>query len=323
MAPKRNEAPTPTDIEAPTPTGIEAPTPTGIEAPTPTDIVRTRSLKSNAPFTFGPQEFTYGGGPLIRAAKVFTIFWGSHWNEDPLLKTQMQNLNDFFDFIFAEEELIEKLKEYSVPRWKITRGERLGTADEMILQSLGADIRIKGLSVTDEQIKQMLIGVNKQFRENNVENNPNLLYFVYLPPKVKLVRGTQESCKDFCGYHSHINKKIFYAAVPYPDNPDCEHCKGDLAPFDALTLTSSHELWEAITDPIPPKGWYDNQRGEEICDGYEWKREDIKRYSVQFLPEKRMTDSRIIELAIKGIEAERTRLDEELAALTHQLKTKP
>src|SRR5215813_10688137 len=36
-----------------------------------------------------------------------------------------------------------------------------------------------------------------------------------------------------------------------------------------------------------------------------------------------MTNSRIIELAIKGLEAERARIDEELAALRHQLNTKP
>jgi hypothetical protein len=41
------------------------------------------------------------------------------------------------------------------------------------------------------------------------------------------------------------------------------------------------------------------------------------------VPEKEMINTRIIELAIKGLEAVRTRLDEELAALTHQLKTKP
>ena len=36
-----------------------------------------------------------------------------------------------------------------------------------------------------------------------------------------------------------------------------------------------------------------------------------------------MTNSRIIELAIKGLEAERARIDEELAVLRHELNTKP
>jgi hypothetical protein len=36
-----------------------------------------------------------------------------------------------------------------------------------------------------------------------------------------------------------------------------------------------------------------------------------------------MTNSRIIELAIKGLEAERAKIDEELVALRNQLHTKP
>jgi len=36
-----------------------------------------------------------------------------------------------------------------------------------------------------------------------------------------------------------------------------------------------------------------------------------------------MTNSRIIELAIKGLEAERAKIDEELAALRNQLHTNP
>src|SRR5947209_20620132 len=52
--------------------------------------------------------------------------------------------------------------------------------------------------------------------------------------------------------------------MPYPD---CAGCIGGLAAFDALTTTSSHELCEAITDPIPGQGWYDDANGEigDIC----------------------------------------------------------
>src|SRR6185312_10360249 len=44
-------------------------------------------------------------------------------------------------------------------------------------------------------------------------------------------------------------------------------CAGGLALLDALTSTSSHELCEAITDPVPGDGWYDDQNGEigDIC----------------------------------------------------------
>ena len=65
--------------------------------------------------------------------------------------------------------------------------------------------------------------------------------------------------------------------MPYPD---CQGCIGSLAAFDALTSTSSHELSEAITDPIPGQGWYDQNNGEigDIC---AWKTKQVGNYTVQ------------------------------------------
>jgi hypothetical protein len=50
--------------------------------------------------------------------------------------------------------------------------------------------------------------------------------------------------------------------------------------FSALMVTSSHELCEAITDPVPGKGWYDDANGEigDIC---AWKTKTIGAYTVQ------------------------------------------
>ena len=65
--------------------------------------------------------------------------------------------------------------------------------------------------------------------------------------------------------------------MPYPG---CLGCTGNLAPLDALTSTSSHELCEAITDPIPGQGWYDDANGEigDIC---AWKTKQLGAYTVQ------------------------------------------
>lgn len=105
----------------------------------------------------------------------------------------------------------------------------------------------------------------------------NSLYFVYLPPGVAVVQGGSKSCQAFCGYHDAINNQIFYAAMPYPG---CAGCLGGLQTLDALTSTSSHELCEAITDPVPGQGWYDDNNGEigDIC---AWKTEKVGQYTVQ------------------------------------------
>ena len=47
-----------------------------------------------------------------------------------------------------------------------------------------------------------------------------------------------------------------------------------------LTATSSHELCEAITDPIPGAGWYNDTNGEigDIC---AWSFKQVAGYMVQ------------------------------------------
>ena len=65
--------------------------------------------------------------------------------------------------------------------------------------------------------------------------------------------------------------------LPYPD---CSGCTGGQDTFTALTITTSHELCEAITDPIPGEGWYDDANGEigDIC---AWKTKTVGKYTVQ------------------------------------------
>jgi hypothetical protein len=55
-----------------------------------------------------------------------------------------------------------------------------------------------------------------------------------------------------------------------------------LAPLDALTSVCSHELAEAITDPVPGQGWYDDAKGEigDIC---AWQNKQLGTYEVQLL----------------------------------------
>jgi hypothetical protein len=85
------------------------------------------------------------------------------------------------------------------------------------------------------------------------------------------------SCVNFCGYHNDIDGQVFYAVMPYPA---CAGCTSGLSVIDALTATTSHELAEAITDPIPGQGWYDDQNGEigDIC---AWQTKKLGDYTVQ------------------------------------------
>ena len=211
-------------------------------------------------------KLTYRNGPLMASVEVFTVFWGAAWNSAPQ-DAIMAEINQFFDAILTSE-LIDQLAEYSVANFQITHGKRTGTT---VLNSPAL-----GKSVQDSAIQQALeseISANAAFPKPT----PSTLYFLYFPPGVKVIQGGAASCTAFCGYHNDINGQIFYAAMPYPG---CAGCVGGLQPIDALTSTSSHELCEAITDPIPGEGWYDDVNGEigDIC---AWQTKKIGNYIVQ------------------------------------------
>ena len=229
------------------------------------DTVSTPTVDAAAAVPAVPPQLTYRNGPLIAAPEVFTIFWGAAWQSAPA--GMASQVNQFFDYILASP-LLDQLSEYNVPAYSITHGKHTG--------SLTVATPAPRHSVTDTAIQHML---QTEIASNPAlpHPTPNTLYFVYLPPGVKVIQGGSASCQAFCGYHNDISGQVFYAVMPFPG---CAGCTGGLAPLDALTSTSSHELCEAITDPIPGQGWYDDANGEigDIC---AWKTKKLGQYTVQ------------------------------------------
>jgi hypothetical protein len=210
-------------------------------------------------------QLVYNNGPLITNAQVFTIFWGSAWQQTTSASLIPQ-LNGFFDYILTSP-LIDQLAEYSVPQYQIGHGTRIGTITLTTPDVSG--------TVDDSQIQQM---IEQQISGGAFPaSNANLIYFVFLPTGVTVTQGGSASCQVFCGYHDAISNQIWYAVMPFPD---CSGCTSSLASFDAITVSASHELSEAITDPIPGEGWYDNQNGEigDIC---AWQTKQVGQYTVQ------------------------------------------
>lgn len=210
-------------------------------------------------------QLVYNNGPLLTAVQVFTIFWGSAW-QTPSFTDLVPNINNFFSFILTSP-LMDQLAEYNTPDQSIGHGSFIGTTTITTLDP--------GSSIDDSNIQQML---NDGIVNGTLpQATPNTLYFVYLPSGTTVTQSGASSCQTFCGYHDTINGQIFYAVMPYPD---CAGCTGNLSVFDSLTATSSHELCEAVTDPVPGQGWYDQNNGEigDIC---AWQFKQIGNYTVQ------------------------------------------
>ena len=230
------------------------------------DALRQPTADAKAAAPAAAPQLTYRNGPLLTAVQVFTIFWGPAWQQAPQ-SALVNQINGFFDFILTSP-LIGQLAEYNVSGKTIGNGKHIGTLTI-------TTPKLKH-SVSDTAIQHMLqheIATNPAVPQPT----PNTLYFVYLPPGVRVVQGGSASCQAFCGYHNDISGQIFYAAMPYPG---CAGCTGGLSVLDALTSTSSHELCEAITDAIPGQGWYDDANGEigDIC---AWQTKTVGQYTVQ------------------------------------------
>jgi hypothetical protein len=211
-------------------------------------------------------HLSYRNGPLLTNVEVFTIFWGAAW-QDPANSALPGQLSAYFDFILTSA-LLDQLAEYNVPGKSIGHGKRKGTVTVTASDP--------GKSVTDAAIQTFL---QSQISAGTLPAaTANTLYFFYLPPGTQVKQSSGASCKDFCGYHEATPAgDLFYAVMPFPG---CAGCLGTLQQFDALTSTSSHELCEAITDPIPGQGWYDDNNGEigDIC---AWKTKQLGPYTFQ------------------------------------------
>ncbi|HEV2581731.1 MAG TPA: hypothetical protein VGT44_12830 [Ktedonobacteraceae bacterium] len=214
-------------------------------------------------------QLVYNNGPLLTAVQVVLVFWGSAWQQSPLSDTA-QSMSDFFDAMLTSS-LIDQLAEYNTPQQQIGHGSRIGN-----YTITSPD---PGTSVADSAIQQI---ISDELANNNTFPQPtaNTLYFVLLPTGTAVQQGGSSSGQTFCGYHDSFSDQsgqIYYAVIP---QPDCSGCAASLATLDALTEISSHELCEAITDPIPGQGWYDQNNGEigDIC---AWQTKQIGTYTVQ------------------------------------------
>ncbi|MBV8170799.1 MAG: hypothetical protein JO219_02590 [Candidatus Eremiobacteraeota bacterium] len=230
----------------------------------PIDIIRIVPMRLAGAAPPTTPQLTYRGGALLTAVEVTTIFWGAWWKQAPQ-STTASELNAFFDYILTSA-LIDQLAEYDVAGMKIGHGSRVATLT--VAQS-------PATTVDDTAIRSFL---DAQLKAGSVPAaGKNSLYFIYLPSGVTVTMSGQASCQAFCGYHDAINEATFYAVEPYPD---CQGCLGGASEFDALTITSSHELCEAVTDPVPGQGWYDDANGEigDIC---AWQTKKVGAYTVQ------------------------------------------
>jgi hypothetical protein len=110
------------------------------------------------------------------------------------------------------------------------------------------------------------------FNSGRVVPSTSTIYGIYFPAGMRVMLQGGMSCSTFCGYHGHFSyggQQIKYAVFPYLN---CSACKlSNLSVADMLTIVTSHEVREAVTDPGDNNvnAWYD-AAGYEADDKCAW-----------------------------------------------------
>jgi len=120
--------------------------------------------------------------------------------------------------------------------------------------------------ISDSQLQSYLSGL---FNAGRIAVSTNTIYGLYLPQGTQSTMGQYASCRNYCGYHSsytYNGQTILYAVLPYND---CSGCSlSGKTVLDMATIVTSHEIREAITDPV--NAWWESASGYEADDKCAW-----------------------------------------------------
>jgi hypothetical protein len=175
------------------------------------------------------------GNIVLANVKIVPVFWGSSVNS-----TVTSTMGGFYSAI-VNSGYIDWLNEYSTSSQVLGRGT--ATAPYTITPA-NTNTSLSADNVATELASQATAG-------HLPVPDANTLYMVHFPPG-DVIDGT---CSDNCGFHgaltktvSGVSKVITYGIIPDFTNSGCS-CDGSGTMIQDIESVSSHEAFEAITDP--------------------------------------------------------------------------
>ncbi|KAI9335095.1 hypothetical protein BDR26DRAFT_920595 [Obelidium mucronatum] len=228
------------------------------------------------------KNLTYYGGPILQNVEVTPIFYGT--------VQRAADIVSFNKFLVKSTIMDIMIAEYSVPSQKMG----YGTVKSPIYITSGLKSSLDDTADTAPFLRD-LVSTGK------IQPTANSYYPIYLQSGVNATLDDNVACVDICGYHgvvdiSDISDKvdsIAYAILPDQSGWCMGGCGASSDPFENLSSVATHELTEAITDPMvsfaweigSPLGWYNSELGEiaDICNGVEEVLKDTtgKKWVVQ------------------------------------------
>jgi hypothetical protein len=206
------------------------------------------------------QTVTNHGGALLQNVEVQALYIGSDWNSSASMQNNRTYLENYLKDI-VNSSYMDMLSNagYEVMRGSFDPGftdpypvnKTAGLTDANIRWFIEGDL-LFGLKAPD--VNRLYV----VFVEDNVAVTNNQGTSSTDPKNGMLGYHTAFSAPDWTGYGG---KDIRYAVVPFPGGSVKNNQVPGLSTLNSLTLTTSHELAEAVTDPdvaYKTKGWYDD-----------------------------------------------------------------
>jgi hypothetical protein len=217
-----------------------------------------------------PQNVSYFGGPVIPNVKVYAVFWG------PNVNAQIKSGIGEFYSAAVNSTYLDWMKVYDTNIQ--ATGGKPGSNQHIGRGSFGGNVTIaprnagKKLDKKDVEVEiEYQIGQGALARPDD-----NTLYMIHFPAGITLTTGGMASCQSWCGDHEGFHSKaygdVYYAMMPDLGGVCSFGCGFGGSALDNMSFIASHELAEAITDPMCPDMGVNPGAGPEDRAG--WARPD-------------------------------------------------
>jgi len=201
-------------------------------------------------------HLTFHGGKVLGSPDVVPVYVGAYWQT-------LQGKRDRARNDAAMAALVKDPGQTGI--WREYRGGPGTTSASKFLASAERDF-------SKDDVEAL---VKAQVRSGAFDaSDPERIFMLVLPPGATLADGAASSTAGLGGFHGNITAKdghpVYYAVVVYSQRTGSGVNGIDFTgtPIDNITITESHEITEAVTDPDVglaihtgnPQllGWYDD-----------------------------------------------------------------
>jgi hypothetical protein len=201
-------------------------------------------------------QMTYGNGPIIPKVQVETVYYGSAWTDpkdpnNPELRQEANDMDKFFADITASSYM-DGLGQY----YQVVKGVKTSPARGQFLKRDPVNTTSAvGTTPSDNQVGALL---QQEIKNKNLDPaDANKLYVVMLPPGVRSTGDYNPVTKTNLSGGGHHNvyqvggTNIYFVVIDSAlDNFKAAGQTGNESHFEHLTEVASHELAEAVSNPM-------------------------------------------------------------------------